>query len=164
MMGVERSRLGRWFGEGKRPVKKRLKTHIALLERELRIADSDLDGAVRCSPVRRDQDDLLHGMPGVGTVLSHPLLADMPELGLLSRREMATVAGVAPLSRDSGTRRGRRFVEGGRGPPRGVRNLFCNTVLLATLDEKDDSIRGYPQSVYQVAGLLCYLSARLFEA
>ena len=120
MLGAERNRVGQVFGTGKRAVKKSLKTHIAFLERELRIADAGLTEAVRGSPVWREQDDLMQSVPGVGRVLLHTLLADLPELARLSRREIAKLAGVAPLSRDSGTFRGRRFVQGGRGPLRGV--------------------------------------------
>ena len=129
MLGAERNRLGQVFGKGKRAVKKSLKTHIAFLERELRIADSDLNDAVRRSPVWREQDDLMQSVPGVSRVLSHTLLADLPELGRLSRREIAKLAGVAPLSRDSGTFRGRRFVQGGRGPLRGV--LYMGALVAA---------------------------------
>ena len=129
MLGAERNRLGQVFGKGKRPVKKSLKTHIAFLEREIRMADSDLDEAVRGSPVWREQDDLMHSVPGVGSVLSRTLLADLPELGRLSRREIAKLVGVAPLSRDSGTFRGRRFVQGGRGPLRGV--LYMGALVAA---------------------------------
>jgi transposase len=63
---------------------------------------------------------LLQTVPGVGPVLSRTLLADLPELGQLSRREIARLVGVAPLSRDSGTMRGRRFVQGGRATVRAV--------------------------------------------
>lgn len=129
MLGAERNRLGQVFGKGKRLVKKSLKTHIAFLERELRIADSDLDDAVRRSPVWREQDDLMQSVPGVGPVLSRTLLADLPELGRLSRREIAKLVGVAPLSRDSGTLRGRRFVQGGRAPLRGV--LYMGALVAA---------------------------------
>ena len=129
MLGAERNRLGQVFGKGKRPVKKSLKTHIAFLEREIRMADSDLDEAVRGSPVWREQDDLMQSVPGVGSVLSRTLLADLPELGRLSRREIAKLVGVAPLSRDSGTFRGRRFVQGGRGPLRGV--LYMGALVAA---------------------------------
>ena len=115
MLGAERNRLGQVFGKGKRAVKQSLKTHIAFLERELRIADSDLNDAVRGSPIWRKQDDLMQSVPGVGRVHSHTLLADLPELGRLSRREIAKLVGVAPLSRDSGIFRGRRFVQSGRG-------------------------------------------------
>ena len=127
MLGSERNRLGQVFGKGNRQVKKSMKTHIAFLERELRITDSDLDGAVRQSPVWREQEDLMQSVPGVGKVLARTLLADLPELGRLSRREIAKLVGVAPLSRDSGTFRGRRFVQGGRGPLRGV--LYIGTLV-----------------------------------
>jgi transposase len=120
MLQAERNRAGQVFGRGKRLVKKSLKAHIAFLERELRMADTDLGAMVRESPAWRERDDLLQSVPGVGPVLSLTLLADLPELGRLSRREIAKLVGVAPLSRDSGTLRGRRFVQGGRATVRGV--------------------------------------------
>ena len=120
MLQAERNRLGQVFGRGKQRVKKSLKTHIAFLERELRMADTDLGDLVRRSPAWRERDDLLQSVPGVGKVLSFTLLADLPELGRLSRREIAKLVGVAPLSRDSGTLRGRRFVQGGRASVRAV--------------------------------------------
>lgn len=120
MLGAERNRLGQVFGTGKRAVRKSLKTHITFLERELRIADSDLDDAVRRSPVWREKDDLLQSVPGIGPVVSRSLIAELPELGQLSRRAIAKLVGVAPQSRDSGTWRGRRFVQGGRAALRGV--------------------------------------------
>jgi transposase len=120
MLQAERNRLGHVFGRGKQRVKKSLKTHIAFLERELRMADTDLGDLVRRSPAWRERDDLLQSVPGVGRVLSVTLLADLPELGRLSRREIAKLVGVAPLSRDSGTLRGRRFVQGGRASVRAV--------------------------------------------
>ena len=120
MLQAERNRLGQVFGGGKRPVRKSLKTHITFLERELRVADTDLGAMVRESPAWRERDDLLQSVPGVGPVLSLTLLAELPELGRLSRREIAKLVGIAPLSRDSGTMRGRRFVQGGRAPVRAV--------------------------------------------
>ena len=120
MLTAERNRLGQVFGRGKRGVKKSLKGHIAFLERELRIADTDLGDMVRTSPAWRERDDLLQSVPGVGRVLSLTLLADLPELGRLSRRAIAKLVGIAPLSRDSGTLRGRRFVQGGRATVRAV--------------------------------------------
>lgn len=120
MLQAERNRLGQVFGRGKQPVKKSLKGHIAFLERELRITDSDLGDMIRERPAWRERDDLLQSVPGVGPILSRTLLADLPELGRLSRREIAKLVGVAPLSRDSGTMRGRRFVQGGRATVRGV--------------------------------------------
>jgi transposase len=120
MLGAERNRLGQVFGKGKRPVKKSLTAHIAYLERELKSTDHELGDLVRASPAWRERDDLLRSVPGVGPVLSRTLLADLPELGRLSRREIAKLVGVAPLSRDSGTLRGRRFVHGGRASVRAV--------------------------------------------
>ena len=120
MLTAERNRLGQVFGRGKRGVKKSLKGHIAFLERELRIADTDIGEMVRSSPAWRERDDLLQSAPGVGRVLSFTLLADLPELGRLSRREIAKLVGIAPLSRNSGTLRGRRFVQGGRATVRAV--------------------------------------------
>lgn len=120
MLQAEKNRLGQVFGRGKKPVKKSLKTHIAFLERELRIADTDLSEMVRRSTAWRERDDLLQSVPGVGRVVSLTLLAELPELGRLSRRQIAKLVGVAPLSRDSGTMRGRRFVQGGRAPVRAV--------------------------------------------
>jgi transposase len=120
MLQAEKNRTGQVFGKGKRLVKKSLKAHITYLERELRMTDTDLGEMVRNSPAWRERDELLQSVPGVGPVLSRTLLADLPELGRLSRREIAKLVGVAPLSRDSGTMRGRRFVQGGRATVRGV--------------------------------------------
>lgn len=129
MLQAERNRLGQVFGRGKQPVKKSLKGHIAFLERELRITDSDLGEMIRQSPAWRERDDLLQSVPGVGPIMSRTLLADLPELGQLSRRAIAKLVGVAPLSRDSGTMRGRRFVQGGRAT---VRAVLYMAALVAT--------------------------------
>ena len=129
MLQAERNRTGQVFGKGKRLVKKSLKSHIAYLERELRMTDTDLGEMIKASPLWRDRDELLQSVPGVGPVLSRTLLADLPELGRLSRREIAKLVGVAPLSRDSGTMRGRRFVQGGRAS---VRAVLYMAALVAT--------------------------------
>ena len=120
MLQAERNRLGQVFGRGKAPVKKSLKAHIAFLERELRMADTDLGDMIRASPAWREREDLLRSVPGVGPVLSLTLLANLPELGRLSRRAIAKLVGVAPLNRDSGTWRGQRAIYGGRARVRGV--------------------------------------------
>ncbi len=129
MLQAERNRTGQVFGTGKRLVKKSLKAHIGYLERELRITDTDLGAMIQASPLWRERDALLQSVPGVGPVLSRTLLADLPELGRLSRREIAKLVGVAPLSRDSGTMRGRRFVQGGRAT---VRAVLYMAALVAT--------------------------------
>lgn len=120
MLQAERNRVGHVFGTGKQRVRQSLQTHIAFLERALQAADTDLGDMIKGSPVWREREELLRSVPGVGPVLSRTLLAELPELGQLSRRAIAKLVGVAPLSRDSGTLRGRRFVYGGRASVRGV--------------------------------------------
>lgn len=129
MLQAEKNRAGQVFGRGKRLVKKSLTAHIAYLERELRVADTDLGAMVRASPAWRERDDLLQSVPGVGRIVALTLVAELPELGRLSRREIAKLVGIAPLSRDSGTMRGRRFVQGGRAS---VRAALYMAALVAT--------------------------------
>jgi len=92
----------------------RIQAHLDWLEHELHDVDTEVGGRIRTSPVWRAKDDLLQSVPGVGPVLSHTLVAQVPELGTLTRQRIAALVGVAPLNRDSGTLRGRRSVWGGR--------------------------------------------------
>jgi transposase len=107
-------------------VREFIKDHIAGLEQELAKLDNNLRNSVRGSAVWREKDDLLQSVPGVGPVLSATLLADLPELGTLGRKQIAALVGVAPLNRDSGTLRGKRTVWGGRAKVRA-------TLYMATL-------------------------------
>jgi len=116
MLTAERNRLL----VARAPVRRDLQQHIRFLERRLREADDDLHTAVKASPLWRVKDDLLQSVPGVGRVVSLTLLAELPELGRLSHKEIAALVGVAPLNRDSGTLRGKRRVYGGRAPVRAV--------------------------------------------
>ena len=95
-------------------VRPRIEAHIAWLERELDDLGKSLRQTLRHSPVWREKDDLLRTVPGVGEQLSLTLLAYLPELGTLDRRQIAALVGVAPFNRDSGTLRGKRTVWGGR--------------------------------------------------
>ena len=99
-------------------VRKSIAKHVRWLEKELGGVDDDLVSAIRESAVWRAKDNLLRAIPGVGRVLATTLLADLPELGRLSRREIAALVGVAPLNRDSGAFRGQRSVWGGRSTVR----------------------------------------------
>jgi transposase len=138
MLQAERNRAGQVVGKGQRLVKKSLKAHIAYLERELRMTDTDLGEMIKASPLWRERDELLQSVPGVGPVLSRTLLADLPELGRLSRREIAKLVGVAPLSRDSGMMRGRCFVHGGRAS---IRAVLYMAALVAT--KRNSVIRAF---------------------
>ena len=95
-------------------VRPRIEAHIAWLEGELDDLDEGLRQTLRQSPIWREKDDLLRTVPGVGERLSMTLLAYLPELGTLDRRQVAALVGVAPFNRDSGTLRGKRTVWGGR--------------------------------------------------
>jgi transposase len=91
---------------------------LAVLEQELRDVDQDLGDRLRQSPLWREQEDLLRGVPGVGPALTFSLLAGLPELGALSSKQVAALVGVAPPNRDSGRWRGKRVVWGGRAHAR----------------------------------------------
>ena len=108
-------------------VKKRIQKHLAWLERELGNIDHDLDQAIKNSPLWKAKEDLLRSVPGVGPILSRTLIAELPELGRLTHRQIAALVGVAPLNRDSGTLRGKRMVWGGRAPVRAV--LFMGALV-----------------------------------
>jgi len=125
MLTAEKNRLG----PAPPPVRKGIRAHIAWLARQLARTDDDLAQAIRESPVWREKDDLLQSTPGVGPVLATTLLAGLPELGTLSRQQVAALVGVAPLNRDSGTLRGRRRVWGGRAQ---VRTALYMAALTAT--------------------------------
>jgi transposase len=94
--------------------------HIAWLERRLVRTADDLAAGLRSSPLWRAPDEMLQSTPGVGPVLSRTLGADVPELGMLNRQEIAALIGVAPFNDDSGTLRGKRMVWGGRAHVRAV--------------------------------------------
>jgi transposase len=92
----------------------RIDAHLRWLEEALAEIEQDLDGAVRESAIWRAKEALLRSVPGIGHVSARTLLAELPELGSLTRRQAAALVGVAPFSRDSGGMRGRRTVWGGR--------------------------------------------------
>jgi len=91
---------------------------ITALEKELNEVDREIDDQVRGSPVWQAQEDLLRSVPGIGPATARTLLADLPELGRLDRRQIASLAGLAPWTRQSGTWRGKAFIGGGRASVR----------------------------------------------
>jgi transposase len=114
MLTAEKNRLGFALP----PVQKGINKHIRWLERQLNDVDADLDGHIRKSPVWKAKSDLLRDVPGVGPSLARTLIAELPELGQLTHKEIAALAGVAPFACDSGLMRGRRKVWGGRSSVR----------------------------------------------
>lgn len=110
MLTMEKNR----FRIARKTVKSRIETHIAWLKIELENTNHNLEQSIKQSPVWREKDDLLRSVPGIGPATSSALIAGLPELGTLSRKQIATLVGVAPLNRDSGTLRGKRTIWGGR--------------------------------------------------
>jgi transposase len=110
-------------------VKPSIEKVIEFLTQELEQLDDDIRDQIRRSDVWREKDDLLQSVPGVGKVLSTTLLADMPELGQLNRKQIAALAGLAPYNCDSGLMKGKRTIWGGRAP---VRNALYMAALSAS--------------------------------
>lgn len=152
MLVAERNRL---TGCTEPSVKAHLKAHIEFLEAQRTQLDGELLGAVEADPSWRDLDGLLRSVPGVGRVVSLTLLAELPELGQLSSKRLASLVGVAPINRDSGTFRGRRGVWGGRGSVRTILFMAActgsrhNPVLKALYERL--VARGKPKKVAMVA-------------
>jgi transposase len=94
--------------------------HIRWLEKRLSGLDDELAKLIRETSLWHERDELLRSVPGVGKVLSSTLLAHLPELGMLNRRQIAALAGLAPFNRDSGSLRGSRCIWGGRAQVRRV--------------------------------------------
>jgi transposase len=125
MLTAEQNRLA----SARPAVRKSLRAHITWLERELSHTDRDLASAIRESPVWREKEALLRSAPGVGPVLTTTLLANLPELGTLTGKQIAALVGVAPFNRDSGMWRGKRRVWGGRAQIRAT--LYMGALVAA---------------------------------
>jgi len=117
MITAERNRL---FATDLPKTRRTIKEHIEYLQKSLNINDYDLDQSIKQMPVWLEKVDLLESMPGVGRVTATTLVALLPELGTLGRKQIAALVGVAPFNRDSGTLRGRRAIWGGRAAVRAV--------------------------------------------
>jgi transposase len=123
MMVAEQNRLDR----APKVLHRQMRNHINWLRKQVHSLDRDLDQKLRNSSVWRERETLLRSVPGVGPVLCSTLIAGLPELGTLSRRQIAALVGVAPINRDSGTLRGRRMIWGGRARVRTA--LYMSTVV-----------------------------------
>jgi transposase len=110
-------------------VQTQIQRHLAWLEAELADLDHTLSERVQASPVWREREQLLRSVPGIGPTTALTLLAELPELGRLDRKAIAALVGVAPLSCESGTWRGRRIVWGGRAR---VRTALYMAALVAS--------------------------------
>jgi transposase len=111
------------------PVRKQIDKHLAWLEKQVQELDDSSDELLRSSPLWLEQAALLQSVPGVGKGLTTTLLACLPELGHLNRKQIAALAGVAPFNRDSGRHKGQRCIWGGRAP---IRSMLYMATLCAT--------------------------------
>ncbi len=106
-----------------------LEAHLAFLDKAIAELDQDIGTSLRQSTAWRVEEALLASVPGLGPITRATLMAKLPELGALSRRQIAALVGVAPLNRDSGQFRGRRSIGGGRADVRAV--LYMATLTAA---------------------------------
>jgi transposase len=126
MLTSERNRLAQ---KPALEVRQNIEEHILFLTDQLKKLDKGMGRLVKKSPLWREKDDLLRSVPGIGPTVATALMAELPELGTLNRRQIAALAGVAPLNRDSGTLRGKRSVWGGR---RKLRSALYMAALVAS--------------------------------
>jgi transposase len=117
MRTMEKNRLG---AIKDRAARRSIEAVLRTLEKEIERTDRDLDKAIKECPEWSAKDELLQSIPGIGPVVSRTLLAEMPELGTYTREEVAALAGVAPVNRDSGKWSGKRMIAGGRAAVRTV--------------------------------------------
>jgi len=123
MITAEKNRLQRARGV----LRDHIKAHIAWMEKEMLDMESALKLFIEESPMWREKDNLFQSVPGIGPVLSTTLVAELPELGKLNRKQIAALVGVAPFNRDSGKMRGKRSVWGGRASVRAA--LYMGTLV-----------------------------------
>jgi transposase len=129
MMVAERQRQRRFTGRAHAPdrLQKSIARLLDALQRELSEVESEIDSDVRGSPAWREKEDLLASVPGVGPTIARTLIAEMPELGTLDRRQIAALAGLAPWTRQSGQWKGHAFIGGGRASVRAALHMGAVT-------------------------------------
>lgn len=151
MLTAEKNRLG----SAPSATQKRIGEHIRWLEQELSDLNRDINDFIKRLPTLNDKQEILTSTPGVGPVSSAILLADLPELGRYDRKQIAALVGLAPFNSDSGPRRGKRRIKGGR---ESIRNILymatlsaikCNPVIRAFYRQLCD--RGKEKMVAVVA-------------
>lgn len=134
MKTAEQNRLGTAPSEA---VRSDIEEHLSFLDERLAETERQIEKAVENSPLWREEEELLCSIPGVAEATAHVLMAELPELGEANRQEIAKLAGVAPLNRDSGKHRGQRSTWGGRASVR--RALYMATLSATRHNERIQS-------------------------
>jgi transposase len=124
MLVAEKQRLGRASGA----MRKELRHHIAYLEGRIKELEQDIDKTVRRSEAWRRKSEIVRSVPGFGQAFCAMVLAKVPELGTLNRKQIGALVGVAPMPDDSGRHHGRRIIAGGRFE---VRNKLYMCAMVA---------------------------------
>lgn len=124
MIVAEEARARRAQG---RQLKKSIARLLAALTRELESLDEEIDGQIRASPMWRIKENLLASVPGIGKTIARTLIAELPELGSLTAKQIAALAGLAPFTRQSGKWKGKSFISGGRSHVRAA--LFMGALV-----------------------------------
>jgi transposase len=152
MLASEKNRLQSLFGPAKKgDAEKSIRDTLSHLQKQLNQIDKKIRKRLEQSPLWKAKDDLLKSVPGVGNVTSMTLAIDLPELGNLNKKEVAALAGLAPLNRDSGKLQGKRRIWGGRATVRTVlymatvASLRCNPVIKALYDRLTRDARKPPK-------------------
>lgn len=101
-------------------MREEIEEHIAFLEERIRRLEGEIASSIRQDPEKQDRAEKVDSVPGIGPVTASTLVADLPELGRLNRKEIAALVGVAPFNKDSGRKRGKRRTTGGRASLRRV--------------------------------------------
>lgn len=141
MLGAERQRLRLMTAPR---LKQSINRLLSALQKELKAIDKEIDDIVRTTPAWREKEDLLKSVPGVGPTIARTLIAEMPELGSLNRKEVASLAGLAPFTRQSGQWRGKSFIAGGRTRVRAA--LFMGAMVAA---QHNSVLRAFYQKLLQ---------------
>ena len=131
MIVMEKNRVAKGVPE----MRKEIQKHLDWLAKDLERIDQALNDFIQSSPIWSAKNDLLQSVPGIGKVGAQAIISDLPELGTLNRKQIASLVGVAPLNRDSGNFKGRRSIWGGRAHIRTVLYMVavvasrCNPVI-----------------------------------
>ena len=128
LVGMRTMEQNRLSGTVPAPVRGDIEAHLQWLEQHIAAVDQQLEDRIRSSPVWRAKDELLRSIKGIGPVVSRTLLAAVPELGRLDRRQIAALVGLAPMADESGQYRGARRIQGGRS---WVRSMLYMAALAA---------------------------------
>ena len=151
MITAEKNR----HGVAPRPMRAGIQAHIRWMELQLKDIELDLERIIQASPIWRSKEELFTSIPGLGSTTARTLIARLPELGIVSTKRLASLVGVAPFARDSGTFRGKRCIWGGRADVRAalymatLSSIRWNPITKAHYDQL--RARGKPFKVAMVA-------------